>query len=303
MAKKKSKKVIPYTFDDVQNFEDNIYGMSRNMVRSILGSPAIRSWSALQNRIFVCLISKIKWKTSGNSNVIEVRIDDFVRELGWDINNVDSRKVAYVIRDELSYMFDHCDVSAQDPYSGKYYEGPLILEHEGDSQYIQVAVNKRLMPHFEKLYNVARTTGVPFIPFFKPEVLNFRCKYSKALLEEFKSCCKTGGAINEHCLTTKQLKELFGLERGNYMREYDPVTDTYSKFDRANFEKNVLFPAIKELNQTCMIEILPYEDTYFEKEKFHGKVTGYIFKYRVYDLEEMKKVAALKLNSIIATND
>lgn len=75
----------------------------------------------------------------------------------------------------------------------------------------------------------------------------FSCKFTYPLLVEFKSCCKVGGYINHHTLTTKQLKELFNLDIGAYMRDFDPVSGQYKKFDRANFEKYVLNPAIEEL--------------------------------------------------------
>ena len=75
-----------------------------------------------------------------------------------------------------------------------------------------------------------------------------------------------------------------------YMRDYDDVSGEYKNFDRANFEKYTLNRAIEELNRSCMVSILPYEDgSYYEKIKKRGKVTGYRFRYKVYTLEQMKK--------------
>ena len=47
-----------------------------------------------------------------------------------------------------------------------------------------------------------------------------------------------------------------------------------------------------------MVKVLKNEDgSYYEKTKKRGKVTGYVFKYIVYDLEGMKKLKQKELEN------
>ena len=288
MAKK--KKTTKLDIVDIGEFDNQIYAHSRNYAMAQVRNSEIKKWSLIQNKIFAEILSQIEWKSGYNSNVIEINNDEFMKEVGWDLANKDIRKMGRELRKELDFMLKNCAITVQDPYSKKYYEGHVILDFEGNSQFTTITINPKIMPHFEKLYSMNAATKVSFLPFYKPDVFNFSCKFAYPLLVEFKSCCKVGGYINHHTMTTKQLKELFNLDIGAYMRDYDPITDKYSKFDRANFEKYVLNPAIEEINRTCMVKILKNADgSYYEKTKTRGKVTGYIFQYIVYDLEGMKK--------------
>lgn len=272
------------------NFDRHIYGMSRNFARAELWDSGIRKWSALQEKIFVEAISQINWKGGGNNNVIEIDNDNFMGELNWNFNPSSVRQMGYTIRKELEFMIKNDTIVVQDAYSKQFYEGHIFVEFEWNSQTTTITLNPSLMPHFEKLYYLAKKTQVPFLTFFKPEVMAFKCKYSYPFLMELKSCCKVGGAINHHSLTTRQLKDLFNLDVGAYMKDYDEITGTYGKFDRSNFEKYTIDKAIEEINETCMVSVLQQEDgKFYKKTKKRGKVTGYEFQYIVFDVEQMQQ--------------
>lgn len=274
----------------VNNFDTQIYGMSRNFARAELWDSDIRKWSVLQEKIFVEVISQINWKGGGNNNIIEISNDDLMQELRWDLGSKSARQMGYNIRKELDFMLRNDAIVVQDVYTKQFYEGHIFVEFEWNSLTTTITINPTLMPHFEKLYHLAKTTQVPFLTFFKPEVMAFKCKYSYPFLMELKSCCKVGGPINHHSLTTRQLKELFGLDESAYMRDYDETRGTYSKFDRANFEKYTIDKAIEEINETCMASVLQQEDgKYYKKTKKRGKVTGYEFQYVVFDVDQMQQ--------------
>lgn len=271
------------------NFDAQIYGMSRNFARAELWNSDIHKWSALQEKIFVEVISQINWKGGGNNNIIEISNDNFMEEINWNLPPTSARQMGYTIRKELEFMLKNDTISVQDAYTKQFYEGHIFVEFEWNSLTTTITINPTLMPHFEKLYHLAKQTQVPFLTFFKPEVMAFKCKYSYPFLMELKSCCKVGGSINHHSLTTKQLKDLFNLDDGAYMKDYDEIKGTYAKFDRTNFEKYTIDKAIEEINETCMVSVLQQEDgKFYRKTKKRGKVTGYEFQYIVFDVEQMQ---------------
>lgn len=274
----------------INNFDNEIYGMSRNFARAELWDSELKGWSNIQSKIFTEILSKINWKGGGNSNVIEFDNDEFMRDIQWELSQDEIRKLGHSIRTELDYMLKNCAITVQDPYSKRFYEGHVIVGFEGTAQRTTVTINPVLLPHFEKLYSMTQTTGVSFLPFIKEEVMKFKSKFSYPLLMELKSCCQVGGATNYHTLTTRQLKDMFNLPIGAYMRSFDKKTGTYKNLDRRNMEKNTLDRAIPELNETNMISILPWEDgKFYRKVKKGREVTGYEFMYKVYDLDQMKE--------------
>ena len=282
------EEIVEIIADDT--FESNIYCVSRTFARAMLTDSDLGKWSGFQAKIFSEILSKINWQSGCNSNVIDIDNEAFLEKLNRSCDGSEIRKAAYSLREELDFMMRNSAITIQDPYTKQYFEGYIITNFEGSSQTTAVTLNPRLMPHFEKLYYLTQKTKVPFLAFFTIDEYKFRCKFSRPLLYELKSCCKMGGSINTHSLTTRQLKELFNLDIGAYMRDYDDVSGEYKNFDRANFEKYTLNRAIEELNRSCMVSILPYEDgSYYEKIKKRGKVTGYRFRYKVYTLEQMKK--------------
>lgn len=95
-------------------------------------------------------------------------------------------------------MLKNSAIVVQDPVSKKYYEGHLIHEFESSSQTTTITINPKIMVHFQKLYSINAETKVSFLPFYKPDVFDFSCKFTYPLLVEFKSCCSASEAMEDH---------------------------------------------------------------------------------------------------------
>ncbi len=94
--------------------------------------------------------------------------------------------------------------------------------------------------------------------------------------------------INERRYTTKELKTIFGLDINDYTRMVTNKEDGSKerKFDRTNFEKRVLIPAIEQINEGEMMQILTQPGkkgrvSYFGKTKTEQGSVCYIFRFKV----------------------
>lgn len=262
-----------------------IIALSRDFVRAEVTHSQLTSWSAVQYRIFALILAKIDWKNGNNSHIIEVDYEKTAAALGWSVQGGNFRKSAYTIREELKYMRDNSEIEVDDPYTGKKSCEKLIYRVKDDAAAVCVYLNPVFMPHLEGLYSLVYQTKKTFITFSLEEFLKLNSKYAYPLLLDLKSCGTVGGTINQRTLSTKTIKEYFGLSEDSYMR-LNKKTGA-SEFDRYNFEKNVLVPAISAVNSTSMVKILPWEDDggkYYHKEKNRkDRVLGYIFRYQIFN--------------------
>lgn len=292
--KRKYEPIIKLRLPD--ELEGDKIAITRDLAKEQLQVAEFMGWSAIQRKIFAIMLMNIKWKEKGNSNVVQIKNSEAMELLGRHLEKAE-RNIGVILRDEISHMVTHSGVRLQDPYNHKYYTGNLLFEVSGDSVFTNVTLNPLFMPHFEQLYETKA-----FITMLGTDMVSFDSVYSFHLYQHLRLYCKTGGAINSHFMTTKQLKELFGLGQYDYMRRKVDVTadgipldenwnaDDDNRFDRYGFEQRVLLPAIRGINKSEMVEILAWEDgKFFRKEKERGKVTGYRFKYVVYEDDFIKK--------------
>lgn len=283
--KKESKGLFIRKPEDV---ERDMLGMSRDFALAHLVNADFTEWSALQRKIFTIILGEINWKQKGNLNIIEMKNEDIANKLGWELNKND-RRLQEVLKENLVFMIEHSYISLHNPITNELISAHLIATLKTTSYMTSVTLNPDFMPHFEDLYNINLETRKSFITFMEPDILSFSSCFAYPLFFELRSCGKSGGAVNTHTLTTRRLKEIFGLDESSYMRKD-------GHFDRTNFEKYVLLPAIEDINSSETLSILPCEDEkFFKKEKVKGKVFGYTFKFQIWDKAKITKNRQLLL--------
>ena len=262
-----------------EDIDSDMVAFSREFARAQLSSNDFVNLTNLQKKLLTASLSKINWEAKAKSNVVEINNLDLMKKLGWDMSNSE-RTLKEVMANEFYEIIKNSSIKLKNPYNGQWHTGSLVTNAWGDNLFTYVEFNHQFMPHLENLYQLTAETKQPFITIMEPDVLSFSSTYSYNLYLELKSCSKSGGAINTHKMSTKQLKDLFGLPYDAYV--------SGGKFNRTRFEERVLIPAIEGINASEMIQILSFQDgKYFEKEKRLGKVAGYVFKYKVLNRENM----------------
>ena len=123
------------------------------------------------------------------------------------------------------------------------------------SEYIEVLLNPRFMPYVEKL--VAHYTKLQL-----DSIVQFDSRYSLILYKHLSSWAGTHPERMQ-LISTKELKELFGLSKDDYVYN--------GHFNRALFEKYTIDVAIDEINDK-----VPGFDVTYKKSKKGNRVQGYI---------------------------
>lgn len=287
--KKENKAVMIRRPEDV---DKETLGMTRDFALVHLVTSGYVEWSSLQRKLFAVVLGEIDWTKSGNSNIIEITAEEIAEKIDWDLGN-NIRKIKEMLNDNLHAMARTSYISIDDPYTGEKITRNLIVGVRTNSTGATVEIDSKFLPHFENLYKLSANEKKSFITFMQPDLLSFDSSFSYPLFMRLRSCGKSGGAINEYSMTTRQLKELFGLGEEAYVRKD-------GHFDRTNFEKFVINPAIVDINKSETITILPWEDgKLFAKEKVRGKVVGYKFKFQIWD---KKKITRNREKNIKAHN-
>lgn len=178
-------------------------------------------------------------------------------------------------------MIDNSIVKLKSLYSREYFIEHIIISEKGNHNTTEIKLNPKFMPHLEKLYKLASETNIPFLTMLSDDLLSFKSSYSQPLFMELRRCSRSGGCINEHKITTRNLKYLFGLDETAYVNKN-------GRFDRHGFEKRVLIPALEGILKTKMIDIIPDEKgNLFGKEKYGKTFHSYVFKYKVWTSEQI----------------
>lgn len=255
--------------------------MTRDFIREYLGREGFKTWSCQQHKLLSLFLSKIDY-TEGNNNIdIELTYDEIIEGFGWDYSK-NIRNMKEILKSDIDYMMGNCKMwlKGRDTTS-PYYAENLIISCKLDSSYIIMRININFMIHLENLFDLQYKKRWQFLIMPISDLKLFSSKYSQLFFYEFITCGKIGGSINSHQLSTKAIKYLVGLDEDSYMRKEQT-------FDRSNFEKRVIIPALKDIDATEMVDIIKTENgNYFEKYKKRGKIVGYKFRYRIYNIYQI----------------
>lgn len=131
----------------------------------------------------------------------------------------------------------------------------------------EVELTKMFMPYLEQL--IRDYTKVDL-----NSICAFKSKHTLTLYKYICSWTDESELKNQRYITTKELKELFGLNTNDYVYN--------GKFRRYDFERYTIKRAITEINKVSNIilnfkknkkgiKVLNYEFTWFQKEKSNLK--------------------------------
>lgn len=249
-------------------------------------------WSKLQKQLFMLALEEIDWTRKGNSNVIELDHKEIAFRLGWNYSSENERKIRQVIEEEISQMNKNSYIKLKDPVSGDWYSDHVIASAGGNSLMTRVVIGQLLMNHFEGMYQTQKATGVSFPVIMSTDVLSFKSNLTYDFFVKLRLEGAVGGAVNTKELSTAQIKNILHMTESSYTREViDKKTgEKKVKFDRANFEKHVLGTILDDINHTETIQIIPAPDgKLFEKIYQRGQVYRYVIKYRIFDINDIKR--------------
>lgn len=124
--------------------------------------------------------------------------------------------------------------------------------------FFEVKLNSEFMPYLQQL--VKNYTKINL-----DSALKLKSKHSLSLYKWLCSWTNEDQNTNQRYITTKELKELFGLSINDYVYN--------NKFNRAHFERRIINPIILEINKKTNINVS------FKKQKKHNKIQNYEFNW------------------------
>ena len=266
--------------------------MTRDFAYMQITHNDMTQWSKLQKQLFMLALEEIDWTRKGNSNVIELDHKEIAFRLGWDYSPENERKIKQVIEEEISQMHRNSYVKLKDPVSGTWYSDHIIASAGGNSLMTRVVLGQLFMNHFEGMYQTQKETGLPFPVIMSTDVLSFKSNLTYDFYLKLRLEGAVGGAINTKELSTAEIKKILHMTEKSYTREVvDKKTgEKKVKFDRTNFEKHVLTIILEDINNGETIQIVPTPDgKLFEKVYLRGQVYRYIIRYRIFDINDIKR--------------
>lgn len=132
--------------------------------------------------------------------------------------------------------------------------------------FFEIKLNPDFMPYLEQL--VREYTKLEL-----DSILKLKSKHSLTLYKWLCSWTDENKKTNQRYITTKELKELFGLSIDDYVQN--------GKFHRSNFERYTINPAVAEIKEKTNLilsfkknkkgnKVQNYEFTWTQKEKTHS---------------------------------
>lgn len=257
------QEIVDY-FDGV--LVQNVVAVSKTFAK------VLPKWSQVEVKLFFSIIERINWRKSNNGNVVVLSNIDLRKRIGWTESD-NLRQFSKYVFATLKHMKSVGDIEIKNlSYENDsiYIQGSLFYHVEGNQDYTLIVLNPKFMPLFE---NLIKTKN--YFTYWVSDIYKLRSKHAQnfyfELIEKSK---KFGADIEEVDFTTKQLKNVFGLDKDSYMDK--------DGFNRSKFEKRTLDKAIEEIINSKLIDLVPYEDgKYYVKTKNGKKVDKYKFQYRV----------------------
>jgi len=148
--------------------------------------------------------------------------------------------------------------------------------------YFFVKLNPDFMPYLEQLVRDYTKVNLD-------SVLKLKSKHSLTLYKWLCSWTDESKKINQRYITTKDLKELFGLSIDDYAYN--------GKFRRFDFERETIKKAINEINKISNINV------FFKKIKENGKVKNYEFTWTKKDKSNTDNHTKQNANKCQSLND
>lgn len=248
----------------MNKLEENNY--TENFIESFRMNNLLASkwvnFSTIQQKLFYITLAHLNYGVN-KTNEVKILKKHIFNWLGFTSKDKYTRT-----RKELEQLSGNSFVSFGNDEA--FCSGFLFTNVRSDRNFYYVTINQ----HYEELLINFKNR---YVKLLTKEVLSFNSKYSMML---YQVLLKFKNKNNNITFTTKQLKELFGLKKGDYIR-------TDGTFGRTLFEKRTIDVAIKEINSySTIIQNLKYE-----KIKNGNIVEFYSFSFNLNeDAEELMKL-------------
>ena len=235
------------------------------VVMDNLLARATTRWSLEETKLFLIAVSKID--TIDANHEVKIPKDTVMRLLGWDPTNRSKLRALAKKVAEKSW------VEFNGPREDIWEDGFLVVGARSDIKNIYIEFRPRYLPMIQNL-------SKHFTQFNLIHILGFKHKSALALYMYLVSWHDPRYLNQTHSIPKKDLVKIFNLKEGQYWRNYGTDQD---KFDWPYFERRVIKPAVKDINEaryrgTCDMLIENWK-----KQKDGKTVLGYTFYYGFYD--------------------
>lgn len=262
-----------YSIYDYEEKED----LSDTIAVSKVFARAIKHMSLAEWKFFTFTLQHIKWKDLNNDVVV---MDKWTaaEAIGLKTN---SDHLTRDLRREIGKLHKHSDIEFDLADDG-WIDGAFVaaVECRGKGA-LKVYLTKAYMGLFQQLQNNFITIWADDLYCMNSERTIIFYEWLRLHSDTRKQNSKTFG--------TKELKKMFNIPKegeGSYMRKD-------GHFDRTAFERKVIMPLCKDLEQSKMINLILNDDgkPYRKIKNNHGNVLGYEF---VWTISEHPRVASAK---------
>lgn len=210
-----------------------------------------------EQRLFYITLASIKPDQKGNE--IEIDKKAMIDMLGFTSRDVYSRirpMFVKLIRNSMISFTESEEI---------WQDGLLFTKVRTTKRKVYVTVDPEYIPLLIKLQP-------GFTRLLSDDAISFRSKFSMLIYQQLMRWSHKGvfGA------TTKELKELFGMTKDDYVYN--------GAFNRALFEKRTIEVAVKDINEKSKC----ISNLQYEKKKKGNRIQGYVFYFDYLDPNEFR---------------
>lgn len=245
--------VNDYTFQD-NDLHDQIIAMDNTLINKAT------KFSAVEQRLFYITLASIK--PNQKENEIEIDKKAMMDMLGFTSHHYYSR-----IRPMFLKLMQNSMICFGD--NEIWCDGFLFSKVRTTKKKVYVTVDQDYIPLLIELQP-------GFTRLLSDDAISFKSKFSMLLYQQLMRW-NTKGIYGA---TTRQLKELFGLSKEDY------VNAKTGRFDRYTFEQRTIDVAINDINEKskCITNLR------VEKRKKGNRVQGYVFFFDYRDPNEFREI-------------
>lgn len=256
------------SIQDGTNFKNQVVRMRNSLARKQT------RWSVTENKLFICALSNIS--NINGDGWVTLEKADVVESIG-----IGSGHSGKELREQCQGMATKSWIKFGSSESEQWDDGFLVNRVKSDTKHIYIK--------FDKAYiNYLKEVGKQWTTFQIGDISSFKSKYSIVLFQYLRSWYDPRYVINSQAISLINLKELFNLKEGQYVRKSGA---NKGKFDTSNFKKRTIDRAVEEINSitSCHMHI---EEVKVVKK--HGMVWGYAFEFSLLDDEGFRLEPKLK---------
>lgn len=252
-----------------QNTLDNALVVISNLI-----ARATTKWTLEETKLFLCAVSQIRKRDK--ENWVTMRKKDIADKLNIDSKN--RNKMRETFKKVVLKSYVQFDGETEDDY----LDGVLLTNVKSTKKDISVKFNETYLPLLDQLSS-------HFTEFYLEYVKDFTHLSSYNLYVYLCSWHDPDYLIQNRKIAKRELPQIFNLKEKDYWRDYGTEK---ARFHWADFEKKVLNPAIKEINQLnsegkCDMRI----ESCTKIKKTSRQVLGYDIKFSFTDKDGYRKIA------------